>query len=192
MEQGDFNKLSDYQFLSLIKQGNQMAFNYFYDKYWKGLFAYAYNILNEKELAEDVLHEVFTRIWINKETIEISNLQNYLFVSVRNKSISLLNKARFTELDESIINNLSLSPEVESNLDYQDLKTTIEDAAMNLPERCRDIFFMSRYQNYSNAEIASHFDISHRTVENQLSIALKHIRSAVGKAKGLLSILWII
>ncbi|MEN7551688.1 RNA polymerase sigma-70 factor [Rapidithrix thailandica] len=183
MGQDKLNKLSDDQLLALIKEGNRLAFDHVYNRYWKKLFAYAFNILNEKVLVEDALHEVFTRIWLNKDSIEIANLQNYLFVSVRNKSISLLSKVKFTEFDEHIMDTLSLSPEGEDHLNYQDLKATIEDIAKELPNRCREIFFMSRYKGYSNAEIARHFQISHRTVENQLSIALKHIRSAVSKNK---------
>lgn len=177
-----FNKKSEEELLCLIKQGNQLAFNHIYNKYWKRLFAYAYNILNEKDIVEDALHEVFIKIWTNRVSIEISNLESYLFVSVRNKSISLFGKVQFTEFDESIMDDLSFSPsEEEDDLRYQKLSASIEEVSKELPERCREIFMMSRYQGYSNEEIASYYEISHRTVENQLSIALKHIRKSISK-----------
>ncbi len=175
------NNLNDNEILSLIKKGNQLAFTQLYNKYWKKLFSFAYNILNEKQLAENVLHEVFTSIWVKKEAIEITDVNNYLFVSVRNKCISLLKKVTFTDFDENLINTMTLSHEGEDNLAYKDLKRTIESSLEILPKRCRDIFVMSRFKGYSNSEIAEHYKISNRTVENQLSTALKHIRLTIAK-----------
>lgn len=180
--QEHLNTLSDGQLISLIRKGNQLAFSQLYERYWKKLYIYAYNILNNKELSEDVLHEVFTNVWLNKKTLEIFNIQGYLLISVRNRAISTLNKVRtFTELDKKIVASLKIPPEVDSRLNYQDLKESIYQATQDLQDRCREIFFMSRYEGYSNKEIAHHFKISQRTVENQLSIALKHIRSYLDK-----------
>ncbi len=189
MKRDGFDRLTDSQIFSLIKEGNQLAFNHVYNKYWKKLFVYANNILNKEELAEDALHEVFTKVWTSRKTLKVSNLQSYLFVSVRNYSITMLSKVRFTEFDEQIIENLALAPEGESNLYCQDLVAEIEEAAKELPARCWEIFFMSRFKGYSNAEIAQHFQISNRTVENQLSIALKHIRSTLSNIRILMLVI---
>ncbi|AUC85184.1 RNA polymerase sigma-70 factor [Polaribacter sp. ALD11] len=182
----DIYDVSDAQLLLLMKNGNEFAFNKLYDSYWKRLFLYALNILNDKGLAEDVVHEIFTNIWIKRESLDITSFENYLFVSAKNRSISLFRKVKFTELDENIITNLSLTPEIDDTINVRDLKYTIENAVKDLPSRCRDIFYLSRYDDYSNLEIANYFKISQRTVENQLYLALKHLRAVISKTISIL------
>lgn len=175
----DLKDVNDAQLLLLIKDGNELAFKVIYNRYWKRLFVYASNILNDKGLAEDVLHEIFTSIWIKKDELKILSLESYLFVSAKNKSISMFRKVKFSEIDDTIIENLSLEPEVNNDLDSADLKSVLERVTKELPNRCKEIFYMSRYDDYSNEEIAKHFKISQRTVENQLYLALKHIRTSL-------------
>ncbi len=180
MKISDLNKSSENHLLNLIKDGNQLAFRQVYDMYWDRLYIYTYNILNDQWLTEDVLHEVFTNIWIRRKKAEIKNLKSYLFNSVRNRALIKIRDDKFTELDEYIIEKLSISPEIEKQFDSNELKRTIENAIKDLPSRCKTIFQMSKFQDYSNSEIASHFNISNRTVENQISLALKHLRNKLG------------
>ncbi|MCK0131886.1 RNA polymerase sigma-70 factor [Flavobacteriaceae bacterium F08102] len=173
--------LDDSQLLILLKSENELAFKVIYNRYWKRLFIYTRNILNDKGLAEDVLHEIFVNIWVKKDDIEILSLEKYLFTSAKNKSISQFRKMKFTAFDDDIIQNLCLTPEADHSLEATDLKSTLERVTKNLPTRCKEIFYMSRYDSYSNEEIANHFNISQRTVENQLYLALKHVRVALRK-----------
>ena len=176
---GHLQELTDTQLLSLINEGNQLAFNQIYFRYWKRLYAYGFNILNDKGLTQDALHEVFTVIWTKREQLEIGNLKNYLFNAVRNNAISTLRKERFTELHHGILQNLKGSSEAEQNFDLNDLKSTINIAVQDLPKICRTIFYLSRFHDYSVSEIATQLNISKRTVENNLSIALKHLRGSL-------------
>ena len=179
MNQGQTKSVSDQELIDLIRSGNRMAFNLLYDKFWEELFYYAFNVLNDRSLAEDVLHDVFTNLWVKRESLEISSLKSYLLVAVRNKSISQLSKVTFTAIDEVIIDGLSSAPDGENQLNEEDLRAVIESAAASLPERCKEIFLMSRFKELSNSEIAEYYNISVRTVENQISLALKHIRRSV-------------
>ncbi|MDO6801466.1 sigma-70 family RNA polymerase sigma factor [Wenyingzhuangia sp. 1_MG-2023] len=182
MTSNDLHDLSDDKLLFLIKKGNELAFKVIYNKYWKRLFTYTYNILNDRGLAEDVLHEIFTNIWFKRDEIKIESLEKYLFVAAKNKSISMLRKVKFSKLDEIMIENLTLEPEVENHIDSLYLKNLLEKVTIDLPKRCKEIFYMSRYDDYSNEEIAEYFKISQRTVENQLYLALKHIRTSIKRA----------
>ncbi|GLB50300.1 RNA polymerase sigma-70 factor [Neptunitalea lumnitzerae] len=174
------NELDDTSIIQLTKQGNQLAFNQVYYRYWEGLYAYALNILKDNWLVEDVLHEVFTNIWLKRENLEITNLKSYLFTAVRNRSLLKLRATKLTELDEKIIEKLKHSSEVELDHDYKELIEAINTSAKKLPQRCRDIFYMNKFQHYSSSEIAVYFNISQRTVENQISLALKHLRNELG------------
>lgn len=182
MGRSSFKDMSDLNLWSYTKEGNQMAFQQIYHRYWEGLYKYTHNILNDKWLSEDVLHEVFTNIWRKREKSQINNLKSYLFNAVRNRALLKIRDDKFTKLDEHIICKLNLTPEIELQFDCVEVMQAIEKAAQSLPPRCRDIFYMSRFQHYSTAEIARHFNISTRTVENQLSLALKHLRAKLGNA----------
>ena len=185
MHPPDFNNLSDDRLLVLIKEGSQLAFHQVYHRYWEGLYASAINILKDKSLAEDVLHEVFVAIWTKREVLSIHNLRAYLFQAVRNNSLLKIRNKKFVELHKDLIAGLSVVPDAEQNLAYGDLRSRVERASKSLPKRCRTIFFMSRYEEYSIEEIATHFNVSRRTVENQIHIALKHVRNALGNVVSL-------
>ena len=172
----DCKELSDDQLLSRLKASNHMAFQYIYNKYWERLYGNVYNVLSDKGLTEDVLHEVFSDIWIRRDSLEIRNLNAYLYKSVRNNALLKIRNKKFVDFNEAMVEALVLKPEIELELDSRELKLTIEYELKKLPARCRAIFFMSRYQDYSIAEIAVHFNISTRTVENQIYLALKHLR----------------
>lgn len=175
-------KEDDLALLSLIKEDNRLAFHQVYHKYWEDLYRYVLNILKDKWSTEDVLHEVFTKIWIERHSLEIKHLKAYLFVAVRNKALLKIRDAKYTSLDEHLIARLEIDAEVEDDEAYQALKSSIDEAVKKLPKRCEEIFYMNKFEHYSSAEIAAHFNISQRTVENQLSIALKHLRGELGVA----------
>ncbi|MEO1010422.1 MAG: RNA polymerase sigma-70 factor [Bacteroidota bacterium] len=176
----DFGILTDTQLLSWIKGGNQLAFYHLYNKYWRELYSRTLNVLKDKGKTEDVLHEVFTSIWIRRHTLEIANVKGYLLTAVRNNAFEKIHSEKYIDLGEDIIAGMTVPARIDQFFDYEDLKETIEKAVKELPVRRRTIFYMSRYQEYSIAEIAIHFGISHRTVENQLHLALKHLRNAMG------------
>ncbi|WP_318311603.1 MULTISPECIES: RNA polymerase sigma-70 factor [Flagellimonas] len=168
--------LYDKDLLSLMKKGNRLAFKQVYDKYWEGLYSATINILKDKGLTEDVIHDVFVYLWVKRETTKIQNLKSYLFQAVRNNALLKIRNQKFTKLHEEKIHGLADVPVAEQNLNLKDLELKIEKAANSLPARCKTIFYMSRFENYTITEIANHFGISHRTVENQLYLALKHLR----------------
>ena len=186
MSKNNINSLSsskDHQLIKLMKEDNNLAFNGIYNRYWKRLLTYTSKILNDQSLAEDVLQDVFTKLWLNRNEVKIDNLESYLFVAVKNKSISLFRKVKFTPLDEEIIENLlQHNIEADAYIISNELEDGIFKVIKKLPKRCRDIFYMSKFRNYSNEEIAQYYNISRRTVENQLYIALKHIKLNLSKA----------
>lgn len=174
--------LSDQQLLKLIRDDNTMAFNCIYTKYWKRLLIYTTKILNDQSLAEDVLQDVFTKLWLKRQELNINNLESYLFVAVKHKSISLFRKIKFTQLDEKIIENLMPhNVETDAHIISNELEESVLKSMKKLPKRCRDIFYLSKFKNYSNEEIAQHYKISRRTVENQLYIAVKQLRLNLSK-----------
>lgn len=185
------HKLSDEKLISLIIEGNKLAFHQLYNKYWEPLYLYTYKILNDKQLTEDTLHEVFTKIWYNRKQLNIKNAKSYLFKSVRNKSLTKIRDNKFTSFDEKTIATLPLTSACDENIIYHDLKATILKKTALLPPRCKDIFIMNKLEHYSVDEIAKHFNISKRTVENQISLAVKYLKRQLGSTVfSLLFLFW--
>ncbi|UZR96724.1 RNA polymerase sigma factor [Chondrinema litorale] len=172
-----YKEITDTELIFRFSSNDQQAFNEIFNRYWKLLYKYTFNILNDNALTEDCLQEVFTNVWVRRNELEINNLKNYLFSSVRFRAISRIRQAKFTSFNEEIIDSLVVDEEI--LYEVEELEETIKAAADQLTDRCKEIFLRSRFQHQSNKEIAESLNISIRTVENQLSIALKHIRNVL-------------
>ncbi|MDX2302809.1 MAG: RNA polymerase sigma-70 factor [Microscillaceae bacterium] len=179
MDQEEKTNFQAQTLLAALRKGDEQAFQQIYLHYWKELFAYAFNILRNQALCEDVIQDVFIAVWINRQDTQILNLKAYLYHAVRNKALSQLRKVKLTGLQQEVIEKLSLNESADQALHLKDIEQSIRQAADKLAPRCREIFFLSRFDRLSNQEIAQKLSISLRSVENQLSIALKYLREQV-------------
>lgn len=165
-----------------IQNSDDKAFNILFNRYWKKLYSTVLHYLNDKEVAEQVVQDVFVVLWKRREYLAIENFANYIHVTARYHVFKVL-KAKKKVLvdyvdDYSTYNECTTINTGELKLHYNDLEGQISNFLTPLPKRCREIFWLSRIENLSNDEIAEKFGISKRTVENQLTIALKHIRNS--------------
>lgn len=180
---------SDDRLLELIRSGNNLAFNRLFDRYWKSLYAYSYKIFKDHDLSEDAIQEVFASLWEKRETLNIKNVKAYLFQAVKFRIAANIRRVRFTELHLQVLDKLNYVRDVEDRINYQELNTRIENALKVLPDRCREIFYMSRFRNMSNQEIADQLNISKRTVENQISRGLQQLSQSLEIAPSCLILL---
>ncbi len=171
---------TDEQLIARIKTNDKAAFRILFDRHYKVLLATAINILKDPNSAKDATQEVFLQIWQKRDTLNIQTAPAaYLKRSVINRSLNQI-KSRKKFVDETpIVQMYSQSPEANENLAVQDLETAMKKALDTLPERCRLIFIMRRLEGMSLKEIAQQLDISPKTVENQITKALKVIKEAV-------------
>lgn len=161
-------------------QQKRSDFKALYTLHWSELYAYAFNILREKGRAEDIVQEVFTDYWNRMETIKAELPRAYLFQAVRNQCARKLKNREFNNIQIEQI--AALIPELEEQ-NYAEVKNRlmeeVESTATNiLPEKCLQIFRLRFYQQLTYKEIASQLDISERTVENQVSKALRLLRNS--------------
>lgn len=174
-------KYSDEQLSQLLKGGNEQALKLILDRYWEPLFKMAIHILDDRFICEDVIQNIFIKIWQNRDSLDFTySLKAYLFASTRYeiyRQIKLLTKIdeKTAQLMESRIE--SYNPHNE--LEYRQLLENVERIVNALPERCRDIYIMSREEELSHKEIASYLKISVKTVESQITIALRRIRNSL-------------
>jgi RNA polymerase sigma-70 factor (ECF subfamily) len=161
--------------IARIKQSDKSAFNELFGHYYKRLCRFAYVILKCEQLAEDAVQEVFVKLWENREKVNISlSIDSYLFIAVKNTSMNLikLNHIRKDyETNPDMINNADVR-----TFDPPTFLAHLGKAVDKLPEQCRMIYHLKNSEGLSYSEIAEYLDISEKTVENQVSIALRKLR----------------
>jgi RNA polymerase sigma-70 factor (ECF subfamily) len=146
------------------------------------LFAFCCKYVDDKELARDFVQECFIGLWENFGSIDHSH-ESYLFTSVRNRCLSYIRSRKaHAEYEESVklrIREIEIHPEVPeplTDLYLKELNEIIHYSIEKLPDKCRQIFRMSRYEGLKNQEIADKLNISVRTVESQIYNALKILK----------------
>lgn len=170
----------DSRLLKQLQKGNKEAFNSIFEKYWNRLYIYAFKIYNDENICEDIIQEVFINLWENNKNYPIENLEAYLFRSVKNRIANHIRDLKFTELHEEVINSIYLFNITSEELGYNDLNSGIIGRIEALPTRHKQIFLLSKFENYTNLEIAELLRISKKRVEVQISNAIKIIRSYLG------------
>lgn len=164
--------------------GDQTAFELLFRYYYPGLVIFASQIVADRDEAEEIAQDFFVKLWSDRGSIKKStSLKNYFFVSVKNRAFNFLKKKQirektFLQLKELVENDPLYQPDlfVESLLQQQ-----ISDAMKKLNERTREIFILSRFKGLSNDEIAGQLNLSKRTVETQISNALKILRNELSE-----------
>ena len=173
---------TDQELLALLKEGNEAAFTEIYKRYWDKVYAVACHRLNDETEAEEVVQDVFFSFWKRRAQLEIKNsLNTYLAVAVKYQVIN-----RQTRKHHKTIEMESMSAQEDSGEDStqlwfseRELKQQLEDAINKLPEKCRVVFRMSRYEEKSNAEIAKELGVTEKNVEAHITRALGSLRKTL-------------
>lgn len=177
MFQNSAHKLSDQELISELKDSNSEALDEIFNRYWERLFQSAKRLLIDKEVAKDVVQEVMISLWERRQELLIHNLNAFLIQAVKYQVAYHLRKGRFTEKHQEHLDNVCFVNTTEEALNFNELKTQVLHSLDVMPNKCRQIFYMSRFEYLSNQEIADNLGISIRTVETQISNALKLLRS---------------
>lgn len=171
--------LNDAELWAAIRLDDESAFTALFDRYWVRLYKTAQVYLKDHETSEEVVHDVFLNIWNRRHSLEIEAFSPFLLTAVRYQVYNRLRSAKSPivltvgdeHLNEPLDNN-----EGESHIIVQEFQQELDQYLVQLPKRCQEIFYMSRVNQLSNQEIANRLGISKRTVENQITVALKHLR----------------
>lgn len=149
------------------------AFETIFKTHHAHCLAFALQYTGDRYEAEEVVQQVFLHIWEKRESIEISgSAKSYLFTAIRNASVSRWRKQSVEASREAAFGQLQ--PVVtDAVLPGKELEASLQKALQKLPERCREVFLLSRQQQMKYAEIAAVMGIAIKTVENQMGKALK-------------------
>jgi RNA polymerase sigma-70 factor (ECF subfamily) len=167
----------DLTLFALLQQGDNPAFEHIYNKYFSSLFNTAYKRLNDRDMCQDVVQNVFTDLWKRRTELEIRDLQAYLHTAVRFQVLKVIarHSGRTTfvaDFDKEIISSLHAD---EILLD-KEARTLVEQFIDALPAKRRAIFIRHYIDELSTAQIALELNVSQKTVQNQLSTASYALR----------------
>lgn len=164
--------------LTLIRQGNEAAFERVFKLYFKNLHAYAYTFIKEDIIAEEIVQNVFFRIWEKRDQLQIDDsLKAYLYRSVHNESLNHIKHQKVkSSFQEHYSNYAEASNDASATMIASELEVQIQEAINELPQQCRIIFQLSRFEQLKYQQIADQLNISVKTVENQMGKALKVMR----------------
>ncbi|MCB0490268.1 MAG: RNA polymerase sigma-70 factor [Cyclobacteriaceae bacterium] len=153
---------------------DKTAFQKIFLEHYARLFQTAFRLLRDRMSAEDVVQEVFAKLWINRDQLTVhTNLGGYLRKSVVNACLNYLDKQSRLTISSETTDFTSEGP---TKIEHEELSTMLDNAIGKLPPQCRIIFTLSRKEGLGNQEIADQLGLSKRTVENQLAIALIKLR----------------
>ena len=182
-------KSSTFEVVKDIQAGNIKTFEEVFINYYPFLQKFAEGYVNNKDEASDIVQSVFLSIWERKEKLkEDTNLNNYLITLTKNQCLNYIKhlKAKQTYLqnqsynvNELLLNYYALEKLNENKLILNELSAMIESAINSLPEQCKEIFRMSRFENMKYHEIAEKLSISVKTVEKKMSISLEILRTVL-------------
>ena len=180
--------LDELMILARIKEGDIKAFEGIFRRYYSPLCWYAAGIIGQMEVAEEIVEELFYVFWRERENLQIfCSVKSYLYGAVHNEALQYCEhqevRNRYREaMQASGESDISSDPEVQ--MEYKELEELINRALEKLPERRRCIFKMHRMEGKKYAEIASLLTVSVKTVEAEMTKALKALRKEVEKYIG--------
>ena len=177
MQVSDFEK---------IREGDHQAFSELFTSFYPSLYGYALRYTGQAYVAEELVQEFFLTLWERRSNLQVhTSIKAYLYTSFRNLIFNhfraqLKNPIQpESQESEEMLNSTALCSRADEHISEEELKALIQQAIAALPAKCRVIFSLSRHNHMGYKEIAQELSLSVKTVENQMSIALKKLRKAL-------------
>jgi RNA polymerase sigma-70 factor (ECF subfamily) len=172
---------TDEELFAEIKLGNKQAFNVLFERYYVALCRFIFKMLRNTDDSEEIVQSFFVNFWLKRKIIIIVlSVKSYLYQSVKFAMFNFLKaKKNRTESEQKSSEQIQTGETPDDFEETQKLKNRINKAVEILPEKCREIFLLSRLNGLTYREIAEYLEISVKTVENQMGTALKKIREYI-------------
>lgn len=180
---GVYSGCADQMLIDLLRSGDDVAFTEIYDRYSALLYVYAFKLTADADVAKDMIQELFVSLWDKKrEMLVQTSLKSYLYSSIRYKFLKQVahQKVRKSYADQFL---KSMEKGLNSTEDYiteKEFVASVERLVVALPPKMARAFILSKLHFQTNEEIAKELNITEKTVQNLLSMAVKQIRPKVG------------
>jgi len=184
---------SDLSLIELLRSDDEKAFDKLFLKYYVSLCRFVFIYVKDQFASEEIVQELFINLWEQRKKITITtSFTSYLYTAAKNRSLNYLQKGKTRKLHENLTANEKISEVyvMDDMVTFNEIHLELSKAIEKLPQKCRQIFHLSRTENLSNAEIAKQLGISVKTVENQITIALKKIKTYLSPYLGFILFLF--
>lgn len=157
---------------------DRKAYTLLFDYYWEDMYLHAFSLVQSNDIAKDIVQEIWIDLWNRRVSLTNANFEAYLHKAVRNNCFKHFRSNKFNKTQLHVIDALGIfqNPKIEEKHELGAIESSVKTVLKKLPRRCKQIFVLSRYDCIPNEQIALQLGISKRTVENQLTIALKALR----------------
>lgn len=176
----NFSDYSDNDLMLEIKRDDNAAFTELYYRYWESLYNSAYKRIHDEAICKDIIQDVFTDIWVRRDSLEIDNVAGYLFTAVRFQVFKFISKSKLTTpFLQTFENIVDPSTTTDSNINQKELNILVNAWIETLPKKRRNIYVLHNSEHLSTKEISQRLKISQKTVQNQIATALHNLRSKI-------------
>jgi RNA polymerase sigma-70 factor (family 1) len=171
------------ELLLQISNGDKRAFTKLFDRYYKPLSSYVQRITESSIVTEDIIQEVFIKIWVNRDgLVKINSISNYIFILSKNETLNHLRKiAKYTVRFQALDNGIDYSDSIESTDEIDEFSLLINKALEQLPPQQRKIYQLSKIDKLKHDEIAKQLNLSVETIKKHSSLAMKNIKYWIEK-----------
>ena len=178
-------EIIDQNIFNKIKTGNETAFSELFEKYYSSLCFFCYDYIADMDKARLLVQQVFVDLWIKRKKLNVTqSIKPYMYCAVRNKSIDYIRQHKNTIQINEIIENTQETP-FQNLIQEAEINNKINASINQLPEKCREIFILCRIEGLKYKQVAHKLNISVKTVEMQMGIALKKLRENLSNQKSI-------
>jgi len=157
-----------------LKNGNPYAFDKIFNDHYQNLCRFAYSFVHDEDNAHSLVQHVFVKLWENRASLyHVDHFASYLTIMVRNHCLNFIKREKRNTKLEDIPSDAQAENTTDNQIDVHDFEEQLIIALSSLPERCKMAFEYSRFENFTNKEIAQKMDISTKGVEALIGRALK-------------------
>ncbi|MCC6413301.1 MAG: RNA polymerase sigma-70 factor [Saprospiraceae bacterium] len=177
---------NEQELLAALKRGEQWALNPLFHQHYTLLLADVYRLIKDEDTCKDIAQEVFVELWNKRESLEVhTSLRAYLRRAVVNRALNFIKTSKRTVFEDDLQSWEGSGEEPDEVAEIHDRAESMENALRQaidaLPDKCRLVFSLSRFESMSHKEIAEKLGISVKTIENQITKAMKLLREALRK-----------
>lgn len=181
-----YHSYTDQELTALLQQGDRTAFTEIYNRYWKLMFKTAFNVSRNREDSLDVAQTVFSWVWEHRNKLNpATSLKAYLYTAIKYKIANLIRNGKYRETLFDDLEALDQRNYEAYELEIKELKNLIAQLIDELPDKCREVFILSRNENLSHKQIAERLSIAEKTVDAHISRALKQLRGPLSRMASL-------
>lgn len=178
------NNINESELIHALKQGSRNAFNTIYSMYSKRLYAYCLQLTKSKEDSEEIVQDVFVRLWTNREKIKNEEtVRSLLYIMAKHRFLDVYHSTVNSPVYEEYVNycDIQSTEKADQSLEYSEFEKMICTCLDKLPVTQQKVVKLSKLEDLSNNEIVERLSLSEQTVKNQLSLGLKILRNELNK-----------